>query len=159
VRPSRRVDGPAIRLIDCEFQGGDGAARVADMSDLPAEGAAMDFAADKVNGGSAGAGPVIILDQLTLPSAVVDSWVERLRAEYLPAAIGRGLRLVGIWSGYTRHPGYSTVVAQWQLPSAGAFWACRRRAMTDPGVDAFWAATDAIALARERRVLKTVEEP
>lgn len=102
---------------------------------------------------------VTVFDQLTLRSDAMETWLGRLRAEYLPAASERGMRLVGIWKGHTRHPDLSAVVVQWEYPSVGAYWIDVRQTMGDPAaVHAFWAATDAIALTRDRRVLEALEE-
>ena len=41
--------------------------------------------------------PVTILDEVVLPVAAVDAWLEGWRAGYLPAAAGRGLQLQRVW--------------------------------------------------------------
>ena len=100
---------------------------------------------------------MIVIDDITLATDDVDTWLARWRSEYAPAARSRGLELVGIWTGGTSDPHRSTVVVQWRIPSIGVFWASRQAAAADPQVASFWQATDAIALARERKVLVPVE--
>ena len=99
----------------------------------------------------------MILDEITLATDEVDGWLTRWRAEYAPAAQARGLELVAIWTGGTRDSQRSTVVIQWRVASVGAYWASRQAATADSEVAAFWAATDAIALDRDRRVLRPLE--
>lgn len=98
---------------------------------------------------------VTIFDDITLPISAVDDWFTRWRTDYLPAATDRGLQLAGAWRGFTEDPDEVAVVIQWTLPSVGAFFASRGRGGADPTVAAFWAATDQIAIRRERRVLQS----
>ena len=98
-----------------------------------------------------------IVDEITLPDAEVDGWLDRWRAEYAPAARARGLELVGVWVGGTRDPRHRTVMVHWRVASVRTFWSARMSAGADTSVAAFWAATDAIAVARDRRVLRPVE--
>lgn len=102
----------------------------------------------------AAARTVTILDEVTLVAGDVDGWLARWRSEYVPAARDRGLDLVAVWTGGTRDPQCDTVVIQWRLPSVGVFWSSRQAAAADPQVASFWAATDAIARHRDRRVLR-----
>lgn len=99
----------------------------------------------------------ILVDDVTLATADLEGWLAAWRADYAPAARARGLELLGIWTGGASDPEHSTVLVQWHAPSMGVFWASRLAAEKDPGVASFWRATDAIALARERRVLVPVE--
>jgi hypothetical protein len=97
---------------------------------------------------------VTIFDDIVLPSDAVDEWWERWREDYLPGAAERGLQLTGAWRGFTEDPDKVAVVIQWTLPTVGAFFGSRGRGGADPTVAAFWAATDRIAVRRERRVLQ-----
>ena len=98
-----------------------------------------------------------ILDEITLAAGDVDGWLARWRSEYAPAARLRGLELVAIWAGGTRDPQRSTVVIQWRVASNRAFWESRQAATADSQVASFWAATDEIAVYRDRRVLQPLE--
>lgn len=100
---------------------------------------------------------VTILDEITFATDDVDGWLARWRSEYAPAAQARGLELVAIWAGGTRDPQRSTIVIQWRVTSIREFWASRQTAAADSHVASFWAATDAIALGRDRRVLRPLE--
>src|SRR4051794_27582822 len=95
-----------------------------------------------------------IFNEIVLPVDKVDDWFTRWRADYLPAATERGLQLTGAWRGFTEDPASVAVVLQWTLPTVGAFFGSRGRSSADPAVAAFWAATDEIAIRRERRVLQ-----
>ena len=98
-----------------------------------------------------------IVDEITLPDCEVDGWLDRWRADYAPATRARGLELVGVWVGGTRDPRHRIVMVQWRVASVGTFWSARMSAAADPTVAAFWTATDTIAVARDRRVLRPVE--
>lgn len=100
---------------------------------------------------------VTILDEITFATGDVDGWLARWRSEYAPAAQLRGLELVALWAGGTRDPQRSTVVIQWRVASIRAFWESRQAATADSHVASFWAATDAIAVYRDRRVLRPLE--
>jgi hypothetical protein len=102
---------------------------------------------------------VTIFDDLLLPAAAVDEWFVRWRADYLPAATERGLQLTGAWRGFTEDPETVAVVIQWTLPTVGAFFGSRGRAGADRTVTDFWAATDRLAISRERRVLQDAGAP
>jgi hypothetical protein len=97
---------------------------------------------------------VTIFDDIVLPVDAVDHWFAQWRADYLPAATERGLHLAGAWRGFTEDPENVAVVIQWTLPTVGAFFGSRGRGGADPAVAAFWAATDQLAIRRERRVLQ-----
>jgi hypothetical protein len=97
--------------------------------------------------------PVTIFDEVVLPIGVIDAWLERWRAEYLPGALRRGLHLQGSWRGHTDDPEHAVVVIQWNLPTSAAFFASRAQSRVDPGVTEFWDATDQLAVSRNRRVL------
>lgn len=95
-------------------------------------------------------GPVVV-DLVVLPAPRAAGWVDRLLDTYEPLVVARGGAPARIrWTAGDR-PGTVTVVCEWHL-DLGAFWAVRAAA-TDPVVTAFWAATDATARRRERRVL------
>jgi hypothetical protein len=102
--------------------------------------------------------PVTIFDDIVLPVDAVDDWFDTWRADYLPAATERGLQLIGAWRGFTEDPENVAIVIQWTLPTVGAFFGNRGRGGADPGVAAFWAATDRIATRRERRVVQDAGE-
>jgi hypothetical protein len=112
-----------------------------------------------MTGASDAPAAVTIFDDIVLPVDAVDAWFDRWRADYLPAAAERGLQLAGAWRGYTEDPENAAVVIQWTLPTVGAFFGSRGKGGADPAVAAFWAATDEIAIRRERRVLQDAGEP
>jgi hypothetical protein len=97
--------------------------------------------------------PVSIFDEVVLPVAAADAWLDSWRADYLPAATRRGLQLQGAWRGYTEDPERAVVVIQWSLATSEAFFASRSLGGADPGVTDFWKATDEMAISRNRRVL------
>jgi len=94
---------------------------------------------------------VTIVDRVTLGADDATGWLARLRADYAPAAAQRGMRLAGTWWSYVG-PAEVEVTATWELVDIAAFWAMRRAAAQDPAVHDWWAATDAIAIARQRNV-------
>lgn len=96
---------------------------------------------------------VTIFDELILPAGEADRWLDRWRSDYLPGAVDRGLDLRGAWRGSTEEPAETAIVIQWRVPSVEAFFASRGRAGADEQVQAFWAATDEVAIRRDRRVL------
>jgi hypothetical protein len=97
------------------------------------------------------AAAVRIQDTVVLPGAEVVSWTAKLRAEYVPGAVGRGLILESIAREHVDTDAVAVHIL-WTLPSVGAFFGMRSRAGTDPAVADFWAATDAVALRRTRHV-------
>lgn len=104
--------------------------------------------------GGEAADVVVILDEVVLASDEVERWRASWEASYLPAATERGLRLRGVWQGWTEDPELVKVVVCWSVPRIGRFWAARWQATDDPDVTAFWAFTDALAVRRERSVLE-----
>ena len=100
---------------------------------------------------SSEAAPVTIFDEVVLPAADADGWLERWRTQYLPAAGRRGLQLRGTWRGYTEDPEHAVVVIQWNVATIEAFFASRGG--VDAAVTDFWDATDRLAISRNRRVL------
>ncbi len=102
-------------------------------------------------------GPVVV-DRVVLPASEAAAWVERCRTEYEPAVLARGgPPAVVRWTSAGR-PGTVTVTCEWHLADLATFWRTRV-ASTDPAVAAWWAATDALALDRERRVLAPAPVP
>lgn len=101
---------------------------------------------------------VVILDQVELPAEVTEAWLSRWRADYLPAALDRELRLQGLWTGWTEDPGRQVVVACWSLPRVGRYWSARWQATDDDAVTAFWQWSDSIAHSRTRQVLQNVTD-
>ncbi|KAB2389982.1 hypothetical protein [Actinomadura montaniterrae] len=99
-----------------------------------------------------------VLDTVVLPEPTVEMWLRRWRGEYLPGARERGLRFERMWRCYTG-PEQVTVYLLWSLQTAYDFYAMRAAAAADPSVTEFWAATDALAHDRERRVLEEVPCP
>ena len=97
--------------------------------------------------------PVVIFDEVILPVEAADGWLQRWRADYLPGALRRGLRLEGAWRGFTEDPARATVLIQWSVPAVELFFATRGPAVADPDVAEFWDATDRLAVTRSRRVL------
>jgi hypothetical protein len=94
---------------------------------------------------------VTVFDEVVLPVAAADDWLQRWRAEYLPGAGERGLRLRGAWRGYTEDPEHAVVVIQWSLSTIESFFSSRGG--VDARVTEFWHATDRLAISRNRRVL------
>jgi NIPSNAP protein len=99
---------------------------------------------------------IAILDRVTLPADAAPTWLDRMRAEYAPAASQRGMRLNGAWSSPV-DPDAVELCVLWELTDIAAFWRMRAAALSDPSVAAFWDATDAIALERHRRVYEPAE--
>lgn len=97
------------------------------------------------------AAQVRIHDVVVLPCAEVTAWTGEFRREYVPGAVRRGLTLDSVAH---EHVGTDTTAVHilWTLPTVGAFFGMRHQAGTDPSVAAFWAATDARAVRRERHV-------
>lgn len=96
---------------------------------------------------------VTIFDEVLLPTAAVEAWLEGWRADYVPAADARGLKLEGVWRGHTEDPDHAVVVIQWKLATIDAFFASRGQGGVDPRVTDFWEETDELAISRNRRVL------
>jgi hypothetical protein len=96
---------------------------------------------------------VTILDEVVLPVAAVDAWLEGWQADYLPDAGERGLQLQSVWRGFTEDPGHGVVVIQWAVETIEGFFASRGRGGNDPRVVDLWKATDQLAISRSRRVL------
>jgi hypothetical protein len=97
---------------------------------------------------------VVILDEVWLPADQVDPWLAHWRRAYLKPALQRGLRLRGVWTGFTGQPDEAVVVISWSMERVGPYWAARWMATEDEDVHEFWQGTDAIARMRERRVLQ-----
>ncbi|MFE7243480.1 NIPSNAP family protein [Streptomyces sp. NPDC057580] len=98
---------------------------------------------------------VQILDTVVLPDARVAGWLRRWRTEYLPGARDRGMVAERVWRTWTG-PDTAAVRILWSLPDSDAFYAARGASGRDPGVAAFWAHTDEIALDRDRQVLEPI---
>ena len=98
---------------------------------------------------------VKVVDRVTLPRSRADAWIERMAREYRPLAEGRGFTLAGLWRTRAAAPRAVDVVVEWELPDVRAWWRARAAA-ADPAVVAWWAATDAVALARSRSVMGSV---
>jgi hypothetical protein len=96
--------------------------------------------------------PVTVVDRVTLRRAEADAWIARMRREYLPAAEARGFALAGVWQTRAASEHAVDVVVEWRLPNVRAFWRSRAGGQL-PAAAAWWAATDALALARTRSVL------
>jgi hypothetical protein len=97
---------------------------------------------------------VAVVDRVTLGADDAPVWLDRLRAEYAPAAERRGMRLAGTSWSYVGHAEVEVTV-RWELADVAAFWAMRRAAAQDATVREWWAATDVIARARQRSVCAT----
>jgi hypothetical protein len=93
-----------------------------------------------------------VVDRVTLSRADAAAWVRRLRADYEPVAVARGLHLDGVWETRADAPNAVELVVVWTLPDVRSFWRARAGA-ADPAVAAWWQHTDALALSRSRRVL------
>lgn len=94
---------------------------------------------------------VAVVDRVLLPAGDAESWLDRLRAEYVPGAAERGMRLADSWWSYVG-PDLIEVTVRWELPDVVAFWAMRFAAGRDESVAAWWAETDALAVERHRTV-------
>ena len=99
---------------------------------------------------------IAILDRVILPNDEARPWLDRMHAEYAPAANARGMLLTGAWSSPVDSDAVELCVL-WELPDIVAFWRMRAAALSDPSVEAFWDATDAIAVERHRRVYEPAE--
>jgi hypothetical protein len=99
---------------------------------------------------------VAVLDRVTLRTSEARPWLDRMHAEYAPAAKARGMQLAGAWSSPV-DPDAVELCILWELPDVAAFWRMRSAVLSDPAVEAFWDATDAIALERHRRVYERAE--
>ncbi|MFB7717648.1 hypothetical protein [Nocardia sp. NPDC056100] len=100
---------------------------------------------------------VRVLDRVILPADQVEDWLARWRTDYLPGATARGLLGPQL---LREHAGTDAVALQiiWELPGIYDFYGMRAAAAADPAVTEFWAATDALALGRERHVMAVQEE-
>lgn len=96
-------------------------------------------------------GRVAIIDRVTLAGDQAMPWLDRLRAEYAPAAQARGMRLTGTWWTHADEDAIEVCLV-WELADVATFWAMKHAARRDESVDEWWAATDAIALDRQRQV-------
>lgn len=99
---------------------------------------------------------VVVLDEVVLPAEQVEEWQRLWRDGYLPAAQDRGLRLRGLWRGWTEDPAHVCVVVCWSLPRIGGYWVARWSASEEPAVAEFWRLTDEIAVSRRRTSLENV---
>jgi len=95
--------------------------------------------------------PVTVVDRVTLPRAEADAWIARMHGEYRPGAEARGYTLAGVRQTRAEHRHAVEVVVEWRLPGPRAFFRSRA-ASHDAAVSAWWAATDALALARSRSI-------
>ncbi|GAA1844467.1 hypothetical protein GCM10009836_24890 [Pseudonocardia ailaonensis] len=94
---------------------------------------------------------VAIIDRITLAEDRVESWLGRLDQEYRPTVEERGAMLVSSWR---RHIDGETIelCLVWECPDIAAFWKVRSEARLDPRILEWWAATDDIAISRDRKV-------
>lgn len=100
-------------------------------------------------------GTVTVIDEIAMPSDRVDEWTSRWRADYLPGAGERGMRMARQWRRFTSAE-TMTVLIQWELPGIYEFYRMRAAAGADDGVSRFWRWTDSLAVSRTRRVLAEV---
>jgi hypothetical protein len=93
---------------------------------------------------------VAIIDRVTMLERDAAGWVDRLHTDYRPAIESCGATLANSWR---RHVDGDTVeiCLVWECDIA-TFWNVRREVRSNPAVDRWWAATDAIALERDRKV-------
>ena len=102
--------------------------------------------------------PVKVVDRVTLPRGAAAEWVARMHREYRPGAQARGYTLEGVWQtragGQGPGAAFDTVdvVLEWRLPGVREFFRSRAGSH-EPETVAFWAETDALAVARSRSVL------
>lgn len=102
--------------------------------------------------------PVKVVDRVTLPRAEAAGWVARMHREYRPRAEARGYSLEGVWQTRAAPPdagaGFDAVdvVVEWRLAGVREFFRSRAGSH-DPETVAWWAGTDAVAIARTRSVL------
>jgi len=102
--------------------------------------------------------PVKVVDRVTLPRAEAGAWVARMHQEYRPRAEARGYTLEGVWQTRTAAPdagaGFDAVdvVVAWRLAGVREFFRSRAGSH-EPETVAWWAETDAMAVARTRSVL------
>jgi hypothetical protein len=99
---------------------------------------------------------IAIVDRVVLPRSETGAWLRQLHGEYRPIAEARGLNLKSVWA--TRAPAARAVevMVVWTLPDVRTFWRARAGA-ADPSVTAWWQDTDAIAVARTRRVMHAID--
>jgi hypothetical protein len=98
-----------------------------------------------VSGGAA------IIDRVTLAGTEAMPWLERMRAQYQPAAEARGMHLSGTWMRHADADAVEVCLV-WELTDGAGFWAARAAARVDDTIDAWWAATDALVIDRQRHV-------
>jgi hypothetical protein len=96
---------------------------------------------------------VAIFDRVTLPGDEAAAWISRLHDEYAPRARERRMRLVSTGWAASSTAGAVDVCLWWELDTLADFWFMRAGAIDDASVAAWWARTDAIAIARVRQVL------
>lgn len=100
---------------------------------------------------------ITILDEIQLPAGELSSTVQRLESHYLPAAEGRGLKLIAKWVSppVVLQDQPNTLWLQWQVADTMSYYGMRAGQTED--VAAFWAEVDAIADARRRHVMVSAD--
>lgn len=97
---------------------------------------------------------VFILDRITVRPGRLGEYQALLRERYLPLARARGMTLVGQWftPPIELDDAPNDLVLLWSVPGPEGFWTMRRQAR-DPEITAWWAASDALTLGRERKFM------
>lgn len=97
---------------------------------------------------------VFILDRITVRPGRLREYQALLRERYLPLATARGMTLVGQWftPPVELDDAPNELLLLWSVPGPAGFWAMRRRAR-EPEISAWWAASDALTLRRERQFM------
>lgn len=102
---------------------------------------------------------ISIMDEIRCSAADLPTLLRRFEQDYLPEALNRNLILRGHWVSppvaVADQP--NTLWCQWELPDAASYYAMRSG--QTPKVAEFWAAVDALALARYRHVMVPASEP
>lgn len=95
---------------------------------------------------------ISILDEIQLPADALTDVLQLVNADYLDAALERGLSPAGQWVSppvvIADQP--NTLWLQWQVSDVMSYYGSR--AMQTEAVTAFWEKVDAIAIARRRHV-------
>ncbi|MEO5839100.1 MAG: hypothetical protein ABIQ73_28830 [Acidimicrobiales bacterium] len=104
--------------------------------------------------------PIQLIYELVVPPTRLREVHELFAADYLPAAIERGMNFAG---AYITPPielddAPTTLVLQFTLADVDAVWAMKRQAIASAEVTEFWRRIDAIVVSRQRQFLAPYDE-
>ena len=109
---------------------------------------------------------ILILDEITVRPGQAAAYRNAYRSKYVPAAERRGMRLEQAWQhppgqDYDELP--STLFYLWSVEDVSGWWAQRLSRLPDGSDERFekhawWQESDAMTLARKRRMLSDQPE-